>query len=68
MKPLDAINQTEDDKYMKWIVVVITGAVIGATVWLAAFGQMPEDLGLVITGAAIGLAGVAFLARLEDNK
>lgn len=53
---------------MKWIVVCMTGAVVGATVWLAAFGQMPQDLGLVITGGAIGLAGVLFLIKMEEMQ
>lgn len=53
---------------MKWVLMGMAGAVLGVTVWFAAFGDMPEDIGIVLVGTSLVIAMVFAGARWEDME
>jgi hypothetical protein len=56
-------------RHAQWAVFGMGSVIAGVTVWHAAFGVMPQDLPLVITGTllAVGHFAWAFVG-LEDKK
>jgi hypothetical protein len=52
-------------RFMRWVVVGMTGAVIGATIYEAAFGS---NIAIVITGTALALGGVFVAAVLLEPE
>lgn len=56
-------------KASQWITFGMGSVVAGVTVWYAAYGVLPEDLGTIITGTllAIGCFVWSFVG-LEDKK
>ena len=54
-------------KHSQWAVFGMGSVVAGVTVWYAAYGIMPDDLGIVVTGTmlAIGCIVWAFVGLEE---
>ena len=55
-------------KVAQWFLVPMVGICAGLTIWLAFFGVLPEDLGKILVGAAISLAGILLITKLEDSE
>jgi hypothetical protein len=56
-------------KYSQWLVLGMGSVIAGVTVWLAAYGEMPEELGQVVTGSLLSLACIAWaLIGLEEQR
>lgn len=55
-------------KHSQWAVFGMGAVVSGVTVWYAAYGILPEDLGIIITGTllAVGCFVWSFVG-LEDK-
>lgn len=55
-------------KFSQWLMFGAGMVVAGVTIWYAAYGIMPDDLGTVVTGTllAIGFIVMAFVG-LEDK-
>ena len=47
--------------FTRWFLIGMVSYTIGHTIWVAATGSISRDIGVVITGAIIGLAGVILL-------
>ena len=48
----------------RWALTGMICYVAGLTIWLAAFGDLSEEFGMVVFGTAISLAGI-FLLTLK---
>ena len=53
---------------MRAVVWLMTGLVVGATVYHAAFGPIPENMPGVLVGYLLSVAGLAIVGVLEDAR
>lgn len=53
----------------QWLVFGMGSVVAGVTIWLAAFGDMPENIPEVLTGALLSVACMVWaLVGLEEKE
>lgn len=53
----------------QWLMFGMGSVVAGLTIWQAAFGDLPGDLGQIITGTLLSVACILWaLVGLEDKE
>ena len=47
--------------FRKWLLIGMTATAAGRTVWLAMTGEWKQEIGLIVTGAAVSIGGTLLL-------